>query len=109
MDATTATTTYLPSISTNVEPGCTGVHFLSVLLGFGLGIFFTLAAIGLGVGIAWIVNYNITRKLRGSSPVHYESSLVRQHHFPAEMDALAPGVISPRVSFSNRTPWLTPL
>src|SRR3990167_6654254 len=62
------------------------VDFLSVLLGFVLGIVFTLTAIGLGVGIAWAVNYNITRRLRGDRlPDKSKAALVRPNGIVTDM------------------------
>lgn len=81
-----------------------GVDFLSVLLGFVLGIIFTLGAIGSGVAIAWFVNYKITRRLREDNPPSdYEAGLVRMHHFPSEAVKQAPGVLSAEV----RIPFVT--
>lgn len=81
----------------SVLESCGGpINFLSVLLGFAIGILFTLSAICCGVTTAWGVNYNITRKLRDEYAPPYDS-LVRQHHFPEEMDQISPGVINSEV------------
>ena len=71
------------------------IHPLSMLLGFGVGVAFTLVAAALGIGLAFVVNYNVTRRLRREyRKPSRDTSLVHKHHFPEEMDAVSPGVIS---------------
>lgn len=92
---------YLETLNTStIVESCGGsaITFLGVLLGFGIGIVFTLSAICCGVTTAWAVNYNITRKLREEyAPPSGYPFVGQHHHFPEEMDQIAPGVINSEV------------